>query len=196
MLQSVFYSLSTLISAYSFVCLIRIFMTWMPQLGTTTIGHFIASLCDPYLNWFRRFPFTRIGMIDFSPVIALGVLSVASMSFSRLAITGQITLGIVLASLVQVLWSFVSFFLLLLILFLIIRLIYDIINRYGFSQFWTTLDRFLNPPISYITRLFLQGRTVSYRTSLILTLVFMVALRFGLDFGLAYVISFLMRLPV
>jgi len=197
MLKSFFYTCSSVITVYSFVCLIRILLTWMPQIDQSPAGRFVASLCDPFLNWFRRFSFTSVGMIDFSPILALGALSLGAMIFSTLASTGHITLGLILAGLVQILWSFVSFFLNIMILFLAIRLIYDLVNRNGFSPFWTMLDRFLNHPISYVTGLFNRGRGVmGYRASLILTLVFMVVLRVGLDFAIRYLLVFLYALPI
>ncbi len=184
MLYSIFSTLSTLITAYSFACLLRIFMSWMPQFEYTAPGRFIAALCDPYLNWFRRLSFTRVGAIDFSPIIAL------------LAVTGTITVGIILAGLVSVIWSFFSFFLNILVLFLAIRLVYDLFNRYGYSQFWTMLDRFLNPVISHVTRLFNRGHTMNYRLSLVLTFAVMLGLRIGLGYGIGRLVAFLMRLPV
>jgi len=197
MLKSFFYTCSSLISVYSFVCLIRILLTWMPQIDQSPAGRFVAGLCDPFLNWFRRFSFTRVGMVDFSPILALGALSLGGMIFSTLASTGHITLGLILAGLVQIIWSFVSFFLNIMILFLVIRLIYDLVNRNGFSPFWTMLDRFLNHPISYVTGLFNRGRGVmGYRASLILTLVFMVVLRVGLEFAIRYLLVFLYALPI
>jgi len=196
MLKSFFYTCSSLISVYSFVCLIRILLTWMPQIDQSPAGRFVAGLCDPFLNWFRRFSFTRVGMVDFSPILALGALSLGGMIFSTLASTGHITLGLILAGLVQIIWSFVSFFLNIMILFLAIRLIYDLVNRNGFSPFWTMLDRFLNHPISYVTGLFTRGRVIGYRASLILTLVFMIVLRVGLDFAIRYLLAFLYALPI
>lgn len=196
MLQSLFYTVSSLISMYSFVCIIRILMSWIPNLEYSPVGRFIAGLCDPYLNWFKRFSFSRIGMVDFSPILALGLLSVGSMAFSTLAATGRLTLGIVFAGILQVIWSFFSFLLNIMIVFLIIRLIHDLVSRYSYSQFWTMLDRFLNPPISKVTRLFVRNRTMSYRGSLILTLVVAVAVRVGLEFGMHYALLFLYSIPV
>ena len=141
---------------------------------TSPFGRFLSGLCDPYLNWFRRFKFSRIGMLDFSPVLALGALSVASMAFSTLASKGRITIGVLLAGLLQVIWSFFSFFLTIIVLFLFIRLIYDLMNRYGYSPFWSMMDRFLNRPISWITGIFNRTRKpMGYRASLVLTLVVM-----------------------
>lgn len=197
MLQTFFYTCSSIVSIYSFVCLIRVLLTWIPQIDYSPAGRFIAGLCDPFLNWFSRFRFTRVGSIDFSPIIALGVLSVASMAFSTLAATGHITLGIILAGFLQVVWSFFSFFLNIIILFLVIRLIYDLFNRYGYSPFWTMLDRFLNHPISYVTGIFNHGRKpMGYRAALILTLVVMLVLRIGLEIGMGYLNRMLFSLPV
>lgn len=196
MLQSLFYTISSLISVYSLVCLIRVVMTWMPNLEYTTAGRFLASVCDPYLNWFRRFSFSRIGAIDFSPIFALGLLSVASMTFSTLAVTGRITVGVILAGILQVLWSFIAFLLNILVVMLIIRLIYDFFHRYSYSQFWTVVDRMLNPPIARVTSFFFRRQVISYRASLALTLAVMIALRVGLGIGVTFLAGLLYALPV
>jgi YggT family protein len=197
MLQSFFNTCGSLVSIYSFACLIRIFLTWMPQLEYSSFGRFLSGLCDPFLNWFRRFPFTRVGAVDFSPILAFGVLSVASMVFSTLAATGHITVGFILAGFVQVIWQFLGFFLTIIILFLVIRLIYDLFNRYGYSQFWTMLDRFLNKPISWVTGFFNHSRRpMGYRASLVLTLVVMLVLRVGLEYGVQYLVKILTALPL
>ena len=154
MIQSIFYTQSTVASVFSLICLVRIVLTWAPNLEYSTAGRFLARLCDPYLNWFRRFSFTRIGPADFSPILALGTLSVATMALSSIAATGRISLLVVAFALFQVIWSFVSFILSILVIFLFIRLIYDLVNRYGYSPFWTMLDRFLNPVISRVSGFF------------------------------------------
>lgn len=196
MLQSLFYTISSLISLYSFVCIIRILMSWIPGVEYSPFGRFFSGLCDPYLNWFKKLSFTRIGMVDFSPILALGLLSVGSMTFSTLASSGRITLGIVFAGILQVIWSFFSFLLNILIIFLIIRLIYDLFNRYSYSQFWTMLDRFLNPPISKISHFFIKNKTISYRASLILTLVCILVLRVSLQFLINYLVILLYSLHI
>jgi YggT family protein len=196
MLRSLFYTCNMIISAYSFACLIRILLTWIPQIEYSPVGQFFAAICDPFLNWFRRFPFARIGALDFSPILAIGTLSVASMVFSSLGATGRISIGVVLSSFVQVIWSFFSFFFILVIALLAIRLVYDLFNRYGYSPFWSTIDRFLNHPISYVTSLLNRGRApMSYRASLILTLITMTVVWLGLGVGVTYLSAFLYKLP-
>lgn len=196
MIQSFFAAISTLINLYSLVCLARVLMSWIPDFEYSPAGRFIASMCDPYLNWFRRFRFTKVGAVDFSPILALGALSVASMTFSTIGATGRISLGVVLYGILQVFWSFFSFFFNILILFLVIRLIYDLVNRHGYSPFWSMLDRFLNPPIAWVTGVLNRGRSMPYRTSLIITLIAVVAARVALTYAVSFVGRILASLPI
>lgn len=195
MIQSFFYAVSTLINLYSLVCIARVLMSWIPDFEYSAPGRFLAGICDPYLNWFRRFRFTKVGAVDFSPILALGALSVASMTFSTFASTGRFSIGVIAFGIIQVLWSFFSFFFNILILFLVIRLIYDFVNRYGYSAFWSMLDRFLNPPIAWVTGLLHRGTPLPYRVSLVLTLIAVIAARVGLALAVSFIGRVLLSLP-
>lgn len=190
MIQSAFFTLATLASVFSLVCLVRIVCTWFPDLEYNPVGKFLGRLCDPYLNWFRRFSWTRVGAADFSPILALATLSALTMIFSSISATGRISLLVVILVLFQVVWSFVSFVLNLLILFLFIRLVYDLINRYQYGPFWVMLDRFLNPVVSVVSRgiMNILGRTrpLRYRVSLAATFVTILAVRIGVSVGMRY----------
>lgn len=63
--------------------IIRVFMSWVPNLRYTTIGNFIATLTDPILGPVKRMmdksPLGGGMMIDFSPVIALFILDIIQM---------------------------------------------------------------------------------------------------------------------
>ncbi len=196
MIQSFFSAIATLINLYSLVCLARVIISWIPDFEYSAPGRFLAGMCDPYLNWFRRFRFARVGAVDFSPILGLGALSVASMTFSTFGATGRFSLGVVLYGILQVLWSFFSFFFNILILFLAVRLVYDLVNRHGYSPFWSMLDRFLNPPIAWVNGLLNRGRPLPYRASLILTLVAVIAARVGLTFAVSFLGRVILSLPV
>ena len=113
-----------LLSLYSFLIWIRILLSWVspyPQPGSFT--YYMARLVDPYLNLFRSSR-ARIGMLDFSPIIGIAVISVASSLLSTFARFGHLTFGIILANIIQAFWSYgVSIYLLIIIIMLIIRLI-------------------------------------------------------------------------
>ena len=179
-MRAIFAALSQLVQLYSFVCVIYILLTWMPSLRYSAFGRALASICEPFLRLFSRFRFTRVGMVDFSPILALGALSVVSMALRRFAYTGTFSFGFILAGLVQVVWSFFSYLLTILLIFLAARVIYDIFfSRGARGPFWIMLDNFLNPIISFASQIFFRSGGSLYRTRLIVTLACALVLRVG-----------------
>jgi YggT family protein len=65
--------IAKLIELYGWVLIIYILMSWFPNARESTFGQFLASLAEPYLEPFRRI-IPPIGMIDFSPWVAILVL--------------------------------------------------------------------------------------------------------------------------
>jgi YggT family protein len=55
---------------YYWLILINIFGSWFPQFQSSKIGTLVGKLVNPYLSVFRRF-IPPLGMIDFSPIIAI-----------------------------------------------------------------------------------------------------------------------------
>ena len=184
MMRSLLLTVRQLINAYLFLCFIKILLSWVPSAAYSSFGRVLSSICDPYLNWFRRFRFTRIGMVDFSPILSLGILSMTAQLITSILATGTISLWAVVVSIIQLRWSFVSFILNLLIIFLIIRLGYDLFGSSNSSPFWYNLDRFLSPVIAKTTGFF-QRKPLQYRTRLVLTIILILLLRIvlGLFFG-------------
>ncbi|WP_251549080.1 YggT family protein [Neobacillus muris] len=68
--------LQQLISLYSWALIIYILMSWFPNARETSIGRFLANICEPYLEPFRKI-IPPIGMIDISPIVAFLVLNFA-----------------------------------------------------------------------------------------------------------------------
>ena len=66
-----------LANAYTTVIFVYVLMSWLPNTESGVIGQVyraLGTLCDPYLDLFRRFIPPIGGMIDISPIIALLVL--------------------------------------------------------------------------------------------------------------------------
>lgn len=59
---------------YWLMLIIYIFMSWVPSARGSSFGQLLEKACEPYLGIFRRF-IPPIGMIDFSPIIALFALN-------------------------------------------------------------------------------------------------------------------------
>jgi YggT family protein len=78
----IFYLLQKLITYYSWALIVYILMSWFPNARDTSIGRFLARICEPYLEPFRKIipPF---GMMDISPIVAFLVLNFASSGLDR-----------------------------------------------------------------------------------------------------------------
>lgn len=77
----VFSLLQQLIQIYSWALIIYILMSWFPNARESSIGHFLARICEPYLEPFRKI-IPSIGMMDISPIVAFLVLNFASSGLS------------------------------------------------------------------------------------------------------------------
>jgi YggT family protein len=73
----VFSLLQQLIQVYSWALIIYILMSWFPNARESAIGQFLAKICEPYLEPFRKI-IPPIGMMDISPIVAFLVLNFAS----------------------------------------------------------------------------------------------------------------------
>lgn len=75
--------LAKLLEYYSYALIIYILMSWIPSARETSIGVFLAKVCEPYLEVFRRV-IPPIGMLDISPIVAIFVLNLAGMGIRQL----------------------------------------------------------------------------------------------------------------
>lgn len=72
------YILCRLIEVYSIILVVYVLMSWIPRRPSgwvEDIRAVLASVSEPYLGLFRRV-IPPLGMIDFSPVVAIIVLQV------------------------------------------------------------------------------------------------------------------------
>ncbi|WP_186577540.1 YggT family protein [Aquibacillus kalidii] len=74
----VFGILENVIEIYSFALIIYILMSWFPGARESSIGRFLESICEPYLEPFRKIIPPIGGMIDISPIVGLLVLQFAT----------------------------------------------------------------------------------------------------------------------
>ncbi|MBN6887081.1 YggT family protein [Cytobacillus horneckiae] len=72
-----------LIQLYSWALIIYILLSWFPNARESAIGQFLARICEPYLDPFRKI-IPPLGMIDISPIVAIIVLRLASAGLIQL----------------------------------------------------------------------------------------------------------------
>ncbi|KQL19016.1 YggT family protein [Cytobacillus solani] len=75
--------IATIINYYSWALIIYILLTWFPGARESVIGQFLARICEPYLEPFRKI-IPPLGMIDISPIVAILVLKFAISGLGQL----------------------------------------------------------------------------------------------------------------
>ncbi|MTD30319.1 YggT family protein [Planomicrobium sp. YIM 101495] len=65
------------VQIYTYILIASILLSWLPNAKESSFGQLLSRLTDPYLDIFRRI-IPPIGMIDFSPIIAIFALNLAS----------------------------------------------------------------------------------------------------------------------
>lgn len=193
--MKIFSLLAGIISVYTMLCFVRIILTWIPNLNYSKFGQLLASICDPYMNYFRNIRFLRIGNMDFSPVLSIGLLVVASNLLSTLAVTGQLKIGYLIASIISMIWSILASILSFLIILLIIRVIALFVSK-GNSTFWYSLDKTLNPVVYKVAGIF-RGRNtfMPQKTAYVITIVTIFVLRIAGNILFSVVAGLFTRLP-
>ncbi|OQX29315.1 MAG: hypothetical protein B0D92_04400 [Spirochaeta sp. LUC14_002_19_P3] len=174
--------LSALIMVYFFLIMIRVILSWVPSNseGTRRIRAFLHSLTDPYMKRFQGISWLNFGMFDFSPVLGLLCLSFLLYITQRLSMGSLPSLGEIIIIVIQLVWSLIRFFITLLAILMIIRLIslYAMKGRRG----WTShLDKILFPVTSRLLGVF-SSRSLSYALALGLSAVGLLAIRFLVSF--------------
>ena len=188
--------LSVLINIYMMIIFARIILTWFSWEIGGKFYKLLASITDPYLNWFRRFSFLRAGFIDFSPIAALGVLSLVNRIFGILASYGTITAGIILTLILQLVWGVISFVIGFLIIILVLRLIALFMAADSAAAFWRIIDGISKPVLYRVNRLLFKNRIVNFRTGLLITIVIFVVIYIIMKTLVTLVTGLLLKLPV
>jgi len=170
MLHTLFTTIAAILNLYSILCIIRVFMTWIPGLKFTAFGKFMSKITDPYMNLFKSMRFLTIGYVDFSPIVAIGILSLLSSIFARIANTGRIYLGGILGSVIYMIWNLFSTIALVITVVIFIRWIVLLVNhgQTPYNSPWNQVDTFLEK-ISYKFSNAFARRPVKYQTSLLIT---------------------------
>lgn len=158
--------LGGILSLYMILIFIRVLLTWFSGVYFGRPYGFIRALTDPYLNYFRRFRFLQLGSVDFSPIAGLLVLVIVMNILNRLAVYGSISVGLVLAIILNSVWSAVSFLITLFIVLIVIRFVAGLINANTVNPFIRTVDMIITPLLNWIHNTFFKRRFLTLQTGL------------------------------
>ena len=169
--------ISAIINIYTILCVVDIILTWFPGAKFTPFGKAISSICDPYLGLFSKSGKLRIGNIDFSPILSIGILSLLTTILSRITLTGRIYFGGILGSIVSMFWNLVSSLVGIFAIIILVRWIVLLVKK-GYTPYdsgWNNVDAMLQKPVYKITNTF-SKKPVSYQNALIISFVVLMAI--------------------
>ena len=178
-LRIVFGILASLVGLYNFLCLIRIALTWIPNVSSSKVSQFLAKICDPYLNIFRGIRGLRLGSFDFSPAIGLLLLALAANVLDSLSHGAKYSLSSLLVILVNGLWTVISSIIGFLILLIVIRLVIMLVKKtqYSSNPLVYSVDQSIAPFVDKLVRPFIGKSNPSYKTSLIVAAIVLFVLQ-------------------
>ncbi len=188
--------IARLLNIYSFVIWIRILMSWVnpwPQPGSIT--YYMSILVDPYLNLFRSRNF-RVGMLDFSPVIGIGLLSVVQSIFQIYGIYGRMTLSLIVCLFIQAFWSYgLSIFFTFGFILLVMKTIASFTPNSAFGMAMGRVSGFTEPLTDWIRRTFFRSRFAKESTVSLISLLIFAVLYFVCRYCFGLLYSLALRIP-
>lgn len=187
--------ISWIVSVYMFLCIIRVLQSWIPSLDQSRFGLFMRRICDPYLDIFRNIKFLRIANLDFSSILALGVLVLVSGLFGQIASYGVLRFGYILASLLRIVWSAASSVITIFNIFVVIRLVMNLLNKDYDSNLCVSIDRIVNPVKNRIFSYLFHNRIFSFRITMLILLGIGIALQFAGSFVIGLIATLFVKLP-
>lgn len=195
-MRTVLSILSAVIIIYTILCLISIFMTWIPGAKFTKFGRFIASITDPYLSIFSRKGWLRFGNIDFSPILALALLSLLSSILGGITTTGMLSLSNILVLVINMIWSVASSLITIIFLLILIRWIVLLVNKgqVSVNSAWYQVDIMLQKFVYKIGNTFFKTN-LTYQKALLVSWISIAIIWFVLQFLTGFLISLCKTIP-
>lgn len=193
--KTAFY-LSKLVGLYSTLIVIRIMLTWITlQNPNGPVITFFKKICDPYLNMFRTSK-AQIGRVDFSPVLALMVLSVIQSILAMFSAYGHITLGIIIALVLSSIWQYFGSYIFILLLVLIAVRWFLGRNRYNQrnTAIINQIEPILYKPVHFVYKIFYNNKNVDDQKICFTAFFFYLVMFFVVRYGINWLVGVLCRL--
>ncbi len=160
---------ASVLNAYSMLIWVRIILSWIiPNPSRTNYVYWMGRLVDPYLKLFKNAK-SSIGRLDFSPLIAVGIIYFFQGIFQYYGKYGTLTLSSVLYFFIMALWNYgLSIYFWVIFMALIFRLV-SLFSRRGYSSAVMTGDA--SEPVENFVRSLAGRRYISDKAVCIISLV-------------------------
>jgi len=198
MFANIMFVLSALTNLFIFVCVARMLLSWFSfseSFRMAPVERALRLATDWWFRPFRGIAWLRRGKFDFTATFAVIVLVLLSSAFGMLASIGRISFGILASVLVMSIWSAFAFFLILLIILLVARLLAFVLRFNTLNPFFRAVEALSDPALFRIKRLLFGKRVVRYDVGLIAAIAPLAAVALGGRFLFGYLCALLAALP-
>ena len=176
-------------SIYIMLIFARVIFAWLRPNMFNPLVRFIYLLTDPYLKIFAGIRFLRVGLIDFTPLLAFYFLYLLQELSYKVLLTGYFSLELLVSLIIVLLFRFVYFILFIFIAATGLRLVFDIagfrMNNVLVSVVYSLSEPAVRP-FRNVLRVHAHG---SFDVSVVVSLVSLVLLRYLILPRILYYIS-------
>ena len=184
--------ISGFLMVYYFIIIASFILSWVRTStpGMLKFKGIINSITEPYMKHFRNISWLRFGMMDFSSILGIIVLSFLLFLSQNLA-AGlfpswySLVFWIILRA-----WGFIAFFIMILAVLMIFRLVTLYAMKGSRPNWIDSIDRFLFPMVSRFLGIF-TNKTVAYPIALGIFAAVLIIFRYLAGWGLNELINYL-----
>ncbi len=167
-------------SIYIMLIFIRVIFAWLKPNMFNPIVRFVYGLTDPYLRLFARVRFLRVGMLDFTPLLAFYILYLMMELSYNMLIRGYISPELLISLIVVLLFRFIYFILFIFLIAVGLRLILEIIGFRTNNLFSTIVYSLSEPAVRPLQHYLRLPNSSGFDFNVVVSLAIIILLRFFL----------------
>ena len=188
--------LARLLNVYSILIWVRIILSWIfPNPSRQNWIYWMGRLVDPYLGAFKSNK-SVIGRLDFSPIIAIGVLSIVESILQYDGYYGTITLSMFLYVFLAAFWNYgLSIYFWILFFALVFKTIASFSRN---PQMWGMAEGIGSAarPVTDFVRSFAKNRILSEKTVNVISLILVLVVWFMVKYLVGWLGTLVLRIPM
>ncbi|MCQ2604205.1 MAG: YggT family protein [Spirochaetia bacterium] len=181
-------------SLYTMLLLVRIALVFITPGKENDRNSLLVKMCDPYINFFRKFKISRLGAVDIAPLLAVIVLTIINQVLGRICAEHDLTFGIASSIIISSVWNVIQSFFFIVLIIAAIRYLMLMFLSNKMNAFTGGCDAFFVPLSSKFASLFLKKSASSYQMNLIIFIIFITVVLVAGNFAMKYLTGLLMAL--
>jgi YggT family protein len=166
-----------LFSIYILLIFVRVILAWLRPNMFNPIVRFVYASTDPYLRLFAGLRIFRIGSVDFTPILAFYFLYLMQELSYDILLTGHFSMERLFSLLIRFLFRFTYFILLIFIITVGLRLIFELIMRRINNTLVTIVYSLSEPAVRPIRNLLNLNRDLVVDIPALISLAILILLR-------------------